>query len=99
MADARKHVAHSGVDGWLARCTDRPKSVSSQVTEAAIPIRICRDRGSELRRAGVVLVDDRFVTLKAARAPADFYLTLRSRGRRLPSLAPRAGRSASRSTR
>ena len=69
MADARKHVAHSGVDGWLARRTRRPEGFSSQVSEAVIPTRILVNRDPELRRAGVVLVDGGFVTLCALTVP------------------------------
>lgn len=62
MADARKHAAHPGVDGWLARRSRRPESVASQVSEAVIPIRILVNRDPELRRAGVVVVVGGLVT-------------------------------------
>lgn len=64
MANGGEHVACVGVVGWLARRTRRPKSFSSQVAEAVIPCRISRDRGFELRRAALVLVDDGFVTFR-----------------------------------
>jgi hypothetical protein len=57
MADGGEHIAFVGVDGWLAWRTRRPKSFSSQVAEAIIPCRISGDRGFELRRAALVLVD------------------------------------------